>query len=361
LGYFTALLKFVSQQNLGGSVLSVRLDNWGREHQSQLKSYTNTTGDIVPSKKARGGKGLRIKLPQRVSNAVKSYIDFAQLAGWLTPISDVMAITRTGRILPTLNGLLSKDGEANPFVLKFYQRLFFAFELWRQDGDVISTVLGQLGSGPMPLKQLQKNFSIAFQEHISRRLKDSSSDIERAAMLKRHQDISEWRNPARYAEQFVPTRLNWLLDLGLTRIESGSERNWCLTAAGTRFRARLVNPSAFTDHWIERSFFKSVADCLVADTTQIISFDFRPAHEDILTSCLKHVLQAFRRRPIAKFSVPQITLSLSILLLAEKQLAVDRSDILALLSNPIPFDDNLVIETRLSARENEAYLILNPV
>src|SRR5262249_42525237 len=163
----------------------------------------------------------------------------------------------------------------------------------------------------------------------------------------------EWRNPARYAEQFVPTRLNWLLDLGLTRIENGAERNWCLTAAGTRFRARLVNSSAFTDHWIERSFFKSVADCLVADTTEITFFDFRPTHEAILTSCLKQVLQAFRRRPIAKFSVPQITLSLSILLLAEKQLAVDRSDILALLSNPIPFDDNLVIETRLSARENE--------
>src|SRR5438105_4719295 len=94
LGYFPPLLRLACNQNLGADILSIRFEAWGRNHQTHLKEYTNTTGDIVPSKKVPRSKALKSRLPQRrVPNAIKVYIDFAHLVGWLTQISGVQAIT----------------------------------------------------------------------------------------------------------------------------------------------------------------------------------------------------------------------------------------------------------------------------
>lgn len=362
LGYFPALLRLACNQNLGTDILSTRFEAWGRKHQSHLKEYTNTTGDIVPSKKVRPSKALKSRLPQqRIPNAIRVYVEFSHLIGWLTQISGVEAITRIGRILPTLDKVFTQDSYINPFVLPLYRRLFFIYELWRQDADVLSTVIHQISSEPTPLKRLQEGFAQSFQNHLNQRIRAAVSETENTELLERSRAIDEWQSPARYAEQFVPTRLNWLHDLGLARFEPRSNCGCYLTPEGQLFRERLNSLEAFADGWSEKAFFKRVADCFTTDGAASLPFKFDAEHKSILTFRLKETLELFRSGPVPKFSVPQVTLFLSILMLGKENIAVDRNDILEVLSQAIPFDDNQIIETRMSARENEAYIILNPI
>jgi hypothetical protein len=283
------------------------------------------------------------------------------LIGWLTQISGVEAITRTGRILPTLDKVFPQDADQNPFALPLYRRLFFIYELWRRDADVLSTVIHQISSEPTPLKRLQESFAQAFQSHLNQRIRAAASETENTELLERSRAIDEWQSPARYAEQFVPTRLNWLHDLGLARVETRSARGCYLTPEGQLFRERLNSLETFVDGWSDKAFFKSIAECFASDGAPPLPFKFDEEHKRILTARLKETLQLFRSGPVPKFSVPQVALFLSILMLSKENIAIDRNDIVEVLSQAIPFDANQIIETRLSARENEAYIILNPV
>jgi hypothetical protein len=360
LGYIPAMLHLASKQNLGAEILYSKFLSWGLDNQDHLKQYVNTTGNIVPQMKKR--VSFLKSAPRRIPNAVKSYVEFAHSIGWLIQISGVYALSRIGQVLPVLEGSLPEDKTLNPFSLSLTECLFFIHQLWQKDGDVLYTVLQQLDVAPTPLKQLQETFSKAFQQHFIQRIQQTDSEHERSVFLDRYKDIElRWMNPIKYAEQYVPTRLNWMLDLGLVHIEPSQKRNCYLTDVGQNFKERFSSLATLTDDWLNSNLFKVLADWHNASNSFVPIRNFCSKDKNILIERLCMTLKIFRSGPVPKFSVSQINLFLSIYLLVLDGVAIDNKDILAVLSKPIPFDKHHVIETRLSARSNEAYLIINPV
>jgi hypothetical protein len=219
LAYFPALLSSAARQNYNYNSLAMRLQSWGKDRQENLDAYFNQTGNVVQKRKPK-----KPRLPtDRASHAAKRYVDFAENIGWLNQISGLYAITRTGRVLLTVGETatppdISPAEEENSFELNDIQKLFFIAELWRKDGDVLFTLFKLLGLYPVPLKTLQEQFGAAYRQHLEDKTRLVSGEREWRELRERINNIKTWTNPVRYAEQFVPTRMNWLLDLGLVSI-----------------------------------------------------------------------------------------------------------------------------------------------
>jgi len=356
LGYFAALLRLVQERSLGTDILLARFIGWGKENQHCLIDYTDSTGDIVPRSRTRSSHPSVYRTPY----AAKRYVEFAKEVGWLTQISGACAITRIGRILLTLPGNLLEEN-ANPFFLSLAQRLFFLHELWCRDGDILFTLLQQLGTHPLSLHQIQSNFGDAYYDHLSQRMQQLPIEYEQRELLERRNSIAAWQSPARYAEHIVPPRLHWLLDLGLLYIESSSQRKCYLTPIGQEFKKRFSTLEALTDKWLDSNFFKAVADCLATDGVSISVWRSNHKDQEALNSWLHIAFKTFQRGSIPKLPATQTILFLCICLIINEGIAADIQDILQFLSKPIKFDVDHVIEARLSGRENESYLTLNPI
>lgn len=363
LGYLPVLLGLVRERSLGAEVLVTRFVEWGKANQDHLKNYRDSTGDIVPQAQPE-----RIRTGRRRSSyAAKRYIELALAAGWLTQISGMYAITRIGRVLLALGDTLPECQTSNPFILPVPQRLFFAYELWRKDGDILYTLLQMLSGQPIPLRQIQKDFQEAFLEHLAHRMRQVSSEYEHRALLDRRNNVAAWQSPARYAEHIAPPRLHWLVDLGLISIEASAKRACSLTAPGGKFKEHFSSLTVLTDEWLETNFFKTATEYLLPEgiprqTWQpAMTESSRAAQARILEPGLRAAFTAFQRGPIPKLSMTPVVLFLSVYLIVQHDVVADARDILQALSKPLPFDEDHVLETRLSARENESYLILNPV
>jgi hypothetical protein len=360
LGYIPALLHLASNQYLGAEILYSKFLTWGMDNQEYLKNYVNSTGDIVPQQKKK--PAFLRAAPQRIPNAVRSYVEFAHDMEWIIQISGVYALSRLGQVLPALEERLATNKSPNPFLLSLTERVFFIHQLWDKDRDVLYTILRLLDTGPTPLKQLQETFSKAFQQHLLERIQHTNSEFEKNEFLDRYNDIElRWMNPVKYAEQYVPTRLNWLVDLGLVNIENRQRRNCSLTSLGQEFKINFSPLSTLTDSWLESNLFKVLAASLGADDSLALTRTYNSQDKSVLIDSLRMTLRLFRSGPVPRFSITQVTLFLCIYLLVTEGVAVDYRDVLSTLAEPIPFDKDHVIETRLSARSNEAYIILNPV
>lgn len=370
LGYFYPLLRFAARQNLNADSLALRLQKWGVEQESDFDNYINTTGNVVPHLKKTRRRFIKNKVGRlptdRASHAARRYVDFGANIGWLNQISGMYAVSRTGRILlavtdelQTENKLLQEQG--NPFLISEVQRLFFFSELWRKDGDVIFTLIKMLDKATLGLKEIQVDYHTSLRDHLQNRLHLTNSEKDGNQFLARITDIGKWQNPDRYAEQFVPTRLNWLLDLGLVNIDNTSKRYCSLTDSGEKLAKNLHESTALTNEWINASFFKTCAVNFAKENNLLAQWCESNAQKELFTECLKLAFDKFKRNLVPKFSVTQISLFVCLAMIIKNKVVMDYSDFITFMSKPLPFGEGSVVEMRLSARENEAYLIINPI
>lgn len=360
LAYFPALLSSAARQNYNFNSLAMRLQAWGKEHQEYLKNYFNTTGNVVPQLKPK-----KPRLPtDRASHAAKRYVDFAENIGWLNQISGLYTITRTGRVLLTVEETASQNAQIdakNPFELNDSQKLFFIAELWRKDCDVLFTLFGLLSPYPTSLKKLQEHFGSSYRQHLEEKDKLLSGERERRELRERINNIKTWTSPARYAEQFVPTRMNWLLDLGLVSISSKGRRDCHLTSTGIDYKSRLTGINVLGDDWYNNNFFKSIAHCFISGERELRKWTDTVEDKQCLIVCLRAAFKQLRRPPVPKFSVSQVIFFVCLTMAIGEGILIDYNEVLQTLTTPIQIDADHIVELRRAARENESYLILNPV
>ena len=370
LGYFAPLVRYAARQSLNADSLALRLQKWGAEVEVDLKNYQNTTGNVVPhikKSRRRNIKLPKLKFPvNRASHAARKYVDFAENIGWLSHISGMYAVSRTGRVLLAITDELNRQDNStekveNAFQISEGQSFFFISELWRNDGDVIFTLLKMLKTNALPLKEIQQNYYSALREQLQNRLQETTNEKDAVFLLNRINNIAKWQNPARYAEQFVPTRLNWLLDLGLVMIDNSTKRSCSLTKSGERFQNSLDTPNVLTDEWINSSFFKVTAKHFVRNREILTYWCESSEQVKYFTISLQNAFDKFKRSLVPKFSVTQICLYVCLEMITKNRIVMDYLDFINFLSKPLNFSEGSIVEIRLSARENEAYLIINPV
>ena len=353
LRYLSQILRFVRARPLSKDVLAIQLRDWSYAHTNDLENYKYQTGAAHSAQK------------KRMIQLAINYIDLAVKFGLLSQISNVYQLTRIGRILLNLLNDKSEE-ELNLFCLREDERIFYIYQILQQDADFLLTIVNML---QLPEnctnKKLQENFYQVFldrlqakiatssQEHITRRLHDRQVEV-----------TAEWKKPEGYAAYILPSRLHWLLDLGL--LDSIKKKNYIiyqLTEAGQNLAEEVLPqlPNSeildVTDSWFNTRFFSQISPLVISsdDFRQWKDIDDKSRQE----ACEKYLPAAFdkfRRTSIPKISLTQGTMSLCIRFATELRLLTNIQELIQWFQKPRTLG-NYRYEARTSARENEAYFI----
>lgn len=352
LRYLSQILQLVETRPLNKDVLAVKLRDWSNIHAEHLADYIYNTGAAHSSQKTR------------TTSSATNYIDLAVKFGLLSKISNVYQLTRTGRVLLSLlNDTPNK--ELNSFCLDQDERIFYIYQILQQDADILLTIVNMLQSPEnCSLKNLQKNFQMTFIERIKAKILASSQEHITNRLHDRQIEVTtEWKKPENYAAYIVPPRLHWLLDLGL--LDSQKEKNsfiYELTGVGQKLietfpKLKDSDIPDVPDSWFNTDFFSKVCPLIIPDS------DFRQ-WQDIDDSvrqeaCEKYVPAAFdkfRRSSVPKISLTQGMMYLCIRFVTELHILTNIGELIRWFQKPRIFE-NYKYEARISARENESYLV----
>ncbi len=347
LGYASAILCLLGTKSLNETLLYDRLGRWSEEHVDELKHYTNPQGQIKHTRRNTGAK---------------RYTDFVVALGLVGRIAGACRVTRFGKtILP----FVQHNQTNNPFQLNNAEKYAYLYWLFVKDGDRLLTVFDMLAeSAEQPLSLLQKKFQDSYLKRLEVRQETEESKVAREILAVRNRVTYEWKNPQRYAENIVPPRINWLLDVGLVTIAKHRGKPVTLTAGGKQIHELLpkfpgTSLSTLSFSWIRNAFFKCVGPALsnqVGDYWKDIPFPDKIAH---IRNMMSQAFAMLRTTPTPKISLYPALLYIALTLAAEFCIWVDIEDILQSLL-AYSQEPDTIYEVRFSNRENESYVIHKP-
>lgn len=352
LRYLSQILQFVGARPLNEDVLVAKLIGWSNTYAKNLENYKYTPATIHSLKK----KGSTL--------LSTSYLDTAVKFGLLSKISNIYQLTRTGRVLfSLLNDKPNK--ELNSFCLDQDERIFYIYQILQQDADVLLTIVNTIQSPEnSSLKNLKKKFQKTFLERIKTKILASSQEHIINRLHDRQIEVTtEWKKPESYAAYIVPPRLHWLLDLGL--LDSHKEKNsfiYQLTDVGQKLietfpKLKDSNMPDVPDSWFNTDFFSKVCPLIIPDS------DFRQweniddkVRQKVCEKYIPAAFNKFQKTNIPKISLTQGVMYLCIRLATELHILTNIGELIEWFQKPRIFK-NYKYEARISARENESYLV----
>ena len=352
LRYLSQILRLVRARPLSKDVLAIKLRDWSYTHTNDLENYKYKTG---------AAHSLRKK---RMTQLAINYLDLAVKFGLLSQISNVYQLTRIGRVLLSL--INDKPNEKpNLFFLDEDERIFYIYLILQQDADILLTVVNMIQSLEDPdHKNLQKNFHRFFLERLEAKILTSSQEHITNRLYDRQVEVkAEWKKPESYAAYIIPSRLHWLLDLGL--LDSKTKKSkfiYKLTEPGqnlTKILPKLVKPYILdvSDLWFKTDFFSKVSPLIISDT------DFREwqnvddkIRQEACEKYLRPAFDQFRKTNVPKISLTQGGMYLCMRFVTELHLLTNHGELIQWFQEPRILG-NYKYEARISARENESYLV----
>ena len=352
LRYLSQILQLVRARPLSKDVLAIKLKDWSYTHTSDLANYKYKTGAAHSAEK------------KRTTQLAINYLNLAVKFGLLSQISNIYQLTRTGRVLLSLIND-KPDQKPNLFLLHENERVFYIYQILQQDADFVLTIINMVQSLENPdHKNLQKNFHEFFLERLDAKILTSSQEHITNRLHDRQVEVkAKWKKPDSYAAYIIPSRLHWLLDLGL--LDSTIEKNkfiYELTEAGQNLTKTLPKLAKshipdVSDSWFNTHFFSEVSPLIIpnADFRQWQDVEDKIRQE----ACEKYVPAAFdkfRRSSVPKISLTQGVMYLCIRLVTESHLLANIGELIKWFQKPRILE-NYEYEARISARENESYLV----
>lgn len=354
LRYVSQLVRFVAQAPKNKDVLANKLKKWSADHNKDFTNYKYNTG-AAHSIKNRSKNHL-----------AEGYLTLSIKFGLLSDISNVLHLTRMGRVLYCLQNESSSESD-NLFFLNKDEKLFYTFQLLQKDADNLLTVLNivQLHENT-DLKVLKENFHESFVQRLKVKIAACSKEHTINQLHDRYIKITEeWKKPEAYASYFLPPRINWLLDLGLLDSNKEINRNiFQLTETAKKLLKVLptlsnshIHIPDVTDTWFDAHYFTEMTPLIIPS----IGFKFWQEIDDRVraTICKEHLPKAFEQ--LRQSNVPKISLKQTVLFLClrfgkDLNLIANIKDLIQWLQVPRILD-NYIYEVRISARENESYII----
>lgn len=352
LRYISQLLRFVAQAPQNKDVLVKKLREWSISHNKDITNHKYNTG-AAHSMENRGKNHL-----------AEGYITLSVKFGLLSQISNVFHLTRMGRVLYCLLNDSSEESD-NLFSLNEDEKLFFTFQLLQQDADNLLTVLNIVQFYKnTDLKVLKENFHESFVDRLKVKIATCSKEHTANQLHDRYIKVKEgWNKPEAYASYFLPPRINWLLDLGLLDLNKETNRNiFQLTETGKKLLKVLPILSNsqildVTDIWFDVQYFTEMTPLIIPST----GFKYWQEVDDndqvaICKEYLPKAFELFRQSTVPKVSLKQTVLYLCLRFGKELNLIANISDLIQWLKTPRILD-NYIYEVRISARENESYIV----
>jgi len=287
--------------------------------------------------------------------------DFAVVLELLAKVYGAYRLSRMGSLL---NVILTRETvhKRNVFFLTLGEKAVYFYQLLKQDADIFLCVLDLVRKRESSsLSEMQYLFQDHYIERLLTKLRIVRNDNVRGIVMDRLNLVRQWRNPRRYVEDIVPTRLNWLLDLGLLDPSPFSRHRCVLSQPGAKLTSVLehsLHYSDVTDQWLSRSFFQRCA--LLLDTRE------HPSLWDVVPQAVRtERCQAYLKSAFATFSsvtVPRLSLNQAIMyvclqLAINDQIYVDQENLEDwLIQNPVL--GSYRYQVIKSAREWESYIVV---
>lgn len=218
LGYLKLIMElFESSNYFPTSYLSKRIETDSVLYIDALQEYGSSMGD---------DKGL-IKKTDSGSSA-KPYIELLEQLNLLTQVNSSYILTKQSKIYFQLNRFLKQEQDVvatNLFQLNFLDKLFFFRQILISDPLYIWVIIdiifiAQQPIGTMSIKKL-------FVDYIKNELDLNQAHSNNNAVKRKIMDlktrISSWQKPLTYLEHIVEPRINWLVDLGILELKTGSK------------------------------------------------------------------------------------------------------------------------------------------
>ena len=343
--YISQIVMILGKKGMSRSLLLDRLLNWSRANETDLLAYDeNMRGRITSTR--NNSAGMR-------------YIDFAVGLGLVTQTTDLYRCTRYGWVAREI--ALERNLSLNAFIPSKAEKLLFLYLLIERDADVLLTIMQMIHTRRANrLAPLQKGFKQHYLLRIQQKIQSVADERAQRLLLDRRREIERWGergSPERYAEHIVPPRLHWLYDLGLIEIRRFRTNIFYLSEVGKSFylglpRLQNTNTADVSSDWIKGNLIETACKALFQDTSfQLIRSNGSLA--DIIKEYLREAFKVFRTGSIPKVSLYPALLFLSLKLAATEGILANISDLEQWLS----FHGPPNFEIRISARENESYIV----
>ena len=362
LGYVSAILTILDHKPRSESLLYDWLEKWSRDHELELMDSGNQQGQIKPTRQRTGAK---------------RYTEFAASLGLIGRIAGAYRVTRFGK---TLLPFLNRTNTRNPFELNLAERCAYLYWLLLKDGDRFFTVLDMLAeSSEQPLSRLQNDFQAHYLRRLGVRISTEKGRVAREILALRNRVAHDWKKPKRYAENIVPPRIHWLVDLGLASISEGRGKPARLTGGGNQFRDALpklqvpgiagvrfaqlasrsignTNLAYASPSWLRCHFFGVAVPILADKDGQLWAELSREERKERLRKLTSQVFETLRTTPVPKVSLYPALIYMALLIAMESGIWANLEELHADL-DAFSKELDTIYEVRFSRRENESYLI----
>jgi len=352
LKYFSIFIDFLRENGLQKKILERRMLDWSREKNSDFKKYISQSGEIVLKKS-------KIK-----SHSFLNYLEAASKFKLVYEDTEYIKTTRIGKVLEVIKGICEPDKEINNlYTPGISEKLLFLYLILNYDADLIIVIMHMLYENPSEILAFYlKNFQKYFAGRLKEKIKHVSLS-ESTKVYKALNRVTRWKNPTRNCEDIVPSRLNWLLDLGLLSEELyGKERKYQLNNLGKLLYESFPDVSTqikdINDVWVNENFSNFLSlyygDKRVKDWSELGDDE----KEKVMIEALFYARKYFSPLALPRLAVVQTFLFTSLFLLSQKQVKIEFGDI----AKWIGFErvvNGRRIGLRMAARPEESYLLIS--
>jgi hypothetical protein len=342
----SAVVQMLGVNTLHKELLKEKMMAWSND-LSQQEDYAQRDGTLTTT----GGKP---------TTAFQQYLSFLQSLKWISVQGDAIRNSRLGFLLSHL----IKENSIDNLTLSSAEKLFYLHQLFKHDADTLLTLLGMLSQGASSKAALQKDFDDEQSERWKQKQRYADF-FSKDLIWEAEKEIRFKSKPAKDEKlrhkHLVPTRLEWLKDLGLGIISLMPLR---LTDGGRRFFDSLLmlpesNIKEINQAWLEQS--ATAAFCrLVLPTTPFqlwgdLSLDEKAK---ALAPLLKNADALFGDDGAMRLPFYATLLYLSISLASTHRIVAELADLASTLENEFLIDGR-AYSARRAARENESYITYN--
>lgn len=356
LKYFSIALKLLSKEGLQKQIFSNFLIEWSKQNHSSFLEYKSPSGEII--------------LPEgRVSsNSLNSYYKALVQLDLIIEQGNFIIPTKTADVLNVLStqyNELKKEG-VNSYELNLTEKCFFLSVLIEKDYDIIILVLKMVYEFPANrLDFYLDKFQYKYLERVERKLLNSKLE-DASILIESLQRISSWRQAKKYSEEYVPQRINWLIDLGFLDEDLLEDKKYKLTKKAKTFLLNLETNSiserefnTFDKQWFYDSFSSSLAD-LYYNGNEVCKWENIDIEKKnmIIDECLGLSIKQFSVLGIPR-APAKSTLLLSSLIMLTKYFTVANYKEIVKWVEINGRINNRTYLYRGAEREGESYFILN--
>lgn len=349
LRYFFLCINFLKKSGSPKIIFQKKLQRWAQENQSDLKKLYSSTGEITENKR------------ELTSQSFKNYLEAFGKFGLSKQINDLLIPTKICITLKALKDVVKQTIEKNnSYELSSYESVQITYVILKQDGNIFITILKQIFDlkEPAQLVDLKKTYKDYYKSHLANILK-ASKHRNKDSIIEALNRVNSWKNEERYLEDIIPSRLNWMLDIGIIDQELYQNNGkYIFNKKGIEFCESLKLNHIF-QHGFDQNYSETQINSLSKllndnDFERWIDIDEQNRYR-IFKESIYFAVDRFSSLKLPRFSIEQTFLFISLYNLFENKVLIEFHEIENLLTNEVQIE-NKIFSIRKAARASESYI-----